>query len=175
MKKFFLTVCSITLSLIGFTQVDYKIEKVDTISKTKAQLYSDTKMFIAENWKSAKNVIQNDDKENGMILIKGTTKQVVSYALSNLEFWYTYNVKFLMKDNKYKIIVEELKYNSGPSAMWDKKAQYLVPQNQFPGYSTSGLPEKNWNRLITSLKDEMQGIVDRYEKYIKAPSVSNDW
>ncbi len=36
---------------------------------TKTHLYSATKMFIAEFWKSAKDVIQNDDKEAGIILI----------------------------------------------------------------------------------------------------------
>ena len=175
MKKIILTIITIISWMIGFTQTNFKIEKIDSVSKTKSQIYSDTKMFIAEFWKSAQNVIQNDDKEAGMILLKGTTKQSVTYALTTLEFWYSYNVKFLMKDNKYKIAVDEIKYQSGPSLLWDKKAQYLVPLDEFPGYSTSGLPEKQWNKLISSLKTEIISIVDNYEKYLKKQSSSNDF
>ena len=175
MKKIILALIAITSSMIGFTQTNFKLEKIDSISKTKSQIYSDTKMFITEFWKSAQNVIQNDDKEAGMILLKGTTKQSVSYALSTLEFWYSYNIKFLMKDNKYKIIADEIKYQSGPSSLWDKKAQYLVPLEKFPGYSTSGLPEKQWNKLISNLKNEIGLIVESYEKYIKKQSPSSDF
>lgn len=175
MKKIILFTIAFITSMMGFTQTNFKSEKIDSISKTKSQIYSDTKMFIAEFWKSAINVIQNDDMEAGMILLKGSTKQSVSYALTPLEFWYSYNVKFLMKDNKYKIIVDEIKYQSGPSSLWDKKAQYLVPLDEFPGYSTSGLPEKQWNKLISNLKTEILSIVDNYEKYIKKQSSSNDF
>ena len=60
---------SLTFNVFG--QQNFQWERTDTISKTKSQLYADTKMFIAEEWKSAQNVIQNDDKETGSILIKG--------------------------------------------------------------------------------------------------------
>ena len=52
-------------------------------------IYSDTKLFIGNYWKSAKDVIQNDDKEGGIILLKGIQLMNVSYALAT--FTYVYN------------------------------------------------------------------------------------
>ncbi len=77
MKKmlFFIAASLITLSSIA--QVDFRWEKIDSVDKSKSQIYSDTKMAIAELWKSAQSVIQNDDKEGGMILVKGASRKAV--------------------------------------------------------------------------------------------------
>ena len=58
---------------LSYSQTNFQWEKIDSVNKSKAQIYSDTKMFIAEVWKSANSVIQNDDKESGLILVKGST------------------------------------------------------------------------------------------------------
>ena len=65
----------------------YKLnEKIDSVNKTKLQIYTDTKMFIAEYWKSAQNVIQNDDKDAGVILIKGSTTKFCTFMLNTHTF-----------------------------------------------------------------------------------------
>jgi len=64
MKKVFI-VLSLCLSQIVFAQNDFKWETIDSTFNSKDQLYSLTKTFIAEKWKSANDVIQNDDKEGG--------------------------------------------------------------------------------------------------------------
>lgn len=150
-----------------------KWSKVDSVSKNKAQIYSDTKMFIADTWKSAQNVIQNDDKESGMILVKGMTKQTCGKGLSAYSFWYSYTVKFLMKDGKYKIVVDNVQFdvNSNPS-MWSNKK--LDIQDTYPGVWKAGIYEGAWNDLMTSLKSEMKSIVDRYDKYIKYTNSSDN-
>ena len=56
MRKLILTSIGIISCMIGFTQTTF--EKIDSVSKNKSQIYSDTKMFIAEYWKSSKDVIQ---------------------------------------------------------------------------------------------------------------------
>ena len=72
MKKIlYLIIAVVFVFDFGFGQENFKWEKSDTIPKTKSQLYSNTKMFIAENWKSAKTVIQNEDIEAGIIFLKG--------------------------------------------------------------------------------------------------------
>lgn len=177
-KLLFTSIAILCIAVSSFAQANFKIEKMDSIAKTKTQIYSDTKMFISEYWKSAKDVIQNDDKEGGTILVKGISKQTVIIGMSSNTFWYQYNVKFLMKEGKYKIIVENVKYERGPSPMWDSSAKYLEPQEQdtFPGLMKAGMSEKRWNELITSLKTEMKNIVDNYEKHIKKPSATTgDW
>jgi hypothetical protein len=181
MKKIslFIAIAILGFTASSFSQTDFKLEKTDSVAKTKSQIYSDTKLFISEYWKSAKDVIQNDDKEGGTILVKGSSKQSVSIGMgSSNTFWYQYNVKFLMKEGKYKIIVENVKYERGPSPMWDSYAKYFEPHEQdtFPGLMKAGMNEKRWNELITSLKTEMKNIVDNYEKQIKKTNTAtSDW
>jgi hypothetical protein len=147
-------------------------EVVDSLSKTKNQIYSDTKMFIADYWKSAQSVIQNDDKDAGMILVKGSTRQPTSVGLGTLYFWYSYTVKFLMKDNKYKLIVENIHYSSGPNSSWNSYSVSASDEN--PGITKSGLSDKSWNMLMLNLRTEMQSIVDSYQTKIKVVAKS-DW
>jgi len=136
-------------------EINFKWEKTDSVAKTKSQIYSDTKMFIAEYWKSAQNVIQNDDKEAGVILVKGLCTITTSAWVND----YTYNVTFKMKENKYKIILDNV--YAGKAHLKDALALADEPDN------------KEQNEL---LKQDLQSIVDSYEEYIKKPSVSNgDW
>lgn len=151
---------------------DFRWEIIDSLPKSKSQIYSDTKMFIADYWKSAQNVIQNDDKDAGMILVKGSTRQSTSVGISNMYFWYSYTIKFLMKDNKYKLIVENVHYSSGPNSNWDSYSVSASDEN--PGISKSGLSDKSWSILMYNLRTEMQSIVDSYQSKIKVVSKS-DW
>jgi hypothetical protein len=73
---------------------NFKWEKMDSVSKTKAQIYTDTKMFISEAWKSAKDVIQNDDKDGGVILVKGISSPKINFMMNAYEYVYKYNVSF---------------------------------------------------------------------------------
>jgi hypothetical protein len=177
MKKILTLFLAITITSV-FSQSPFKVEKTDSIAKTKSQIYGDTKLFISEYWKSAKDVIQNDDKESGVILVKGKTKHSVNMGLGTfVDFWHSYSVKFLMKESKYKIVVENIRYDSGPSVMWNSYASQLEPQEQdnFPGLMKAGMNEKRWTQLMTELKTEMKGIVDDYEKQIKKQTTNGDW
>lgn len=152
---------------------EIKWEKTDSVSKTKAQIYSDTKLFIVDYWKSSKDVTQHDDKDGGIIMVKGLTEAKASVGLSQLIFYYSYTVKFLMKDGKYKIIVQDVLYHRGPSKAWDPYD--LRVQETHPGLGKSGMSKKAWKTLMSSVKTQMEAIVYSYEKYIKSPSLSSDW
>jgi hypothetical protein len=89
-------------TLNSLAQSNFEWVKTDSIQKTKEQIYSATKMFIAETWKSSKEVIQNDDKDGGIILIKGKTEinweQPIKTGMTKMtishDSWYSYNVTF---------------------------------------------------------------------------------
>lgn len=151
-------------------------EKTDSVAKTKAQIYSDTKMFIAITWKSAKNVIQNDDKEGGIILLKGSTTREVFCFGTTWYYVYYYNVTFRMKDNKFKIVIDNLycesAYNS-KGGVPNKIEPFLgdqCPQNVSMGFNTPGIPKKQAISMMASLLNDFQPIVDDYVKYINASS-----
>lgn len=74
---------------VTFGQINFRWEKIDSVAKSKSQIYSDTKMFIAETWKSSKSVIQNDDKENGAVFIEGTVEKIGGTGLRVATYWYS--------------------------------------------------------------------------------------
>lgn len=169
MKKLILTTATVLLITLSFAQTNFRWEKIDSVPKTKEKIYSDTKMFIAEKWKSSKNVIQNDDKEGGAIFIEGTIEKVGGRGLRVANFWYSYNVKFYMKEQKYRIVIENVEFKTSDKPGWTAKVA-----NEWPGGWDCALMKKPWTELMTSLKSDMQQIIDDYAKYIKQPSGVND-
>ena len=160
----------ILILTLSYGQENFKWEKTDSIAKTKSQIYSDTKMFIAETWKSAKNVIQYDDKESGAIFIRGRIKKIAGNASRIADYWYSYSVKFYMKEQKYRIVIENVEFEScSNGGGWIAQVA-----NEYPGAWHCSLWEKQWTELMTFLKMDMQNIIDDYERYIKISNVTND-
>jgi|WetSurMetagenome_2_1015567.scaffolds.fasta_scaffold540464_2 hypothetical protein len=99
MKKIILLICGSLIFAASFGQVNFIWEKTDSIPMTKSQLYSTTKMFIAEFLNSPKEaVILNDDKEAGVIFVKAF---VTTIAEGNNMYIYDYNVTF--KNERWKV------------------------------------------------------------------------
>ncbi len=182
MKKLILTAIAILTITFSFSQTNFQWEKIDSVAKTKAQIYSDTKMFISETWKSAQNVIQNDDKDAGMILVKGASIQTAYYGKGMMgqtyKYIYHYTVKFYMKDGKYKMILDEVKLDK---AYMVGSTYTITPIEPFDGDNCPetgtikhmGCPKKSVIIMMAEFKAELQNIVDSYEKYIKTTSASN--
>jgi hypothetical protein len=180
MKKVILFVCGSLIFAASFGQKNFKWEKTDTIPMTKSQLYSATKMFIAEVWKSAKDVIQNDDKEAGIIMIKGNSIQkfAVHLGFCPMEYIYGYSVTFRMKDNKYKITLDNVACTSAHGGTDYQTARPIEPSLEIPyPLKTGGNISRNKaTEMMQSLKAEFQAIVDDYVIYVKkASSKSDNW
>lgn len=154
-------------------------EKIDSVQKSKEQIYSDTKMFIAEYWKSAQNVIQNDDKEGGTILVKGSLKTINRGAYKTQSLIYSYTVLFLIRDQKYKIVVKNVQYmgcdckDVSSANVWENKE--LNIQSEFPGIWKSNTSKVSWEILMDEVKSYLQQILTEYDKYIKSPSQIDNW
>lgn len=71
MKKL-ISIAIVLMSILPlYSQENFKWDIVTEVpGLSKNELYSITKMFIAKTWKSANNVIQNDDKDAGQILVR---------------------------------------------------------------------------------------------------------
>lgn len=84
----FLTVAVVISALSGCAALEPVSEANKTIESiteapnfTKDQIYTGSKVWIAENFKSAKSVIEYDSKEEGVIIGNGTT----SYPCTGME------------------------------------------------------------------------------------------
>ena len=175
--KMILLVLLAFVSLFSSAQESFKWDIVKESPKTKEQLYSDTKMFIAEAWNSAQSVIQNDDKENGLILVKGISSQTMKIQLVFPTWTFAYTVKFYMKDHKYRIVIDNVNCESANCGVhqWP-----LMPvADNYPeekGGRTTGLNKKRYESLMSDLKQELQTLVDSYQTYMEnINNTDHDW
>ena len=172
----FIAIVSMITS-VAFSQEFLSWSAVDTISKSKDILYSDAKNLIATNWKSSKSVIQLDDKENGQIMIKGVVKQNITSLGFTLpgNVYYNYTINFLFKDNKFKITLNNVGYES--ETLGRGWGNYLIntPQPEYPGAKVCGMQKKDYNKLIERLKNDLQGLFDLCVAELKKETKNDDW
>lgn len=93
------------------------IQKVITLdSTTSKEIYQRAKLYFAEAYKSAKDVIQLDDAEQGVIVGKAFTKETytVMLAIAELEVWYMLRVE--CKEGRYRYTIENVKTTNNIAA-----------------------------------------------------------
>jgi hypothetical protein len=180
MKKFiFLFTCCL-IATIGLTQenvltilplkdgkVNYSgVVNVDSVNKT--ELYNRAKHWLVETYKSAKDVIQIDDKENGEVIGKVFFEIYWTntfYSGLNINIWHT--LKIQVKDGrfryeitdfsvKYSYIYHGLNYVDAPLETWN-----------------SARPE-NLKKVLLHVDEKMQEMVLSLKNYMKKP-MNNNW
>lgn len=91
-------------------KVNYsEVVTVDSSSK-KDVLYGKSKLWFANTFKSSNNVVQLDDKENGIILGKGTIIKNEVKGLTNIRKTWNFTIKIQVKDGKYKAEIYDINY-----------------------------------------------------------------
>lgn len=77
---------------------------VQADSMSAKSLQSRAKLFVAEAFKSAKDVTQMDDPDGGIIMVKGTMAPVIKAPLlGHIEYGYvSFTIKIQVKDGRYK-------------------------------------------------------------------------
>ena len=175
-SKTLLTLTFILIGLVSFGQSNFKWDVItDSLENNKSELYSKTKLFIGETWKSAQDVIQNDDKEAGVILIKGVSVQNLYYQMNDHRWTFNYTIKFMIKDNKCRILIEDVYCSAARVAQYEWP--HMPVSDTYPeskGLKITGVNEERYLTIMTSLKLELQSIADSYTAAVKKPLVTND-
>lgn len=172
MKKTIISLLMTTLSVVCFSQENFKWDVRDSVILSKDKIYSETKLFIADYWKSAQNVIQSDDKESGIILIKGNCIINQNFSLLNHTYIFPYTVKFYMKDRKYRIVIDNVYCES---AYCDDVKWPLLPVSyEYPGYFKTSLSKDRFIKIIDELKFNLDRIVSEYKNAIQNKNNTND-
>ena len=85
-------------------------EEIDSLSNgIKADLYNKSKVWFVNTFKSAKAVLQMDDKEAGNIMGKGLTGLDIGNVMTgSLRSYINYTININLKDNKYRIQVYDI-------------------------------------------------------------------
>ena len=175
LKLAFIVVASM-MSLNAISQVNFEWDMIDTTTLDKEPLYNSTKLFILENWKSGKDVIHEDNKEGGLILVKATNEQEFSYQMEQYKYEFTYNVQFRFKEGKYRVIIDNVVCIHGQRT-WAELPPVPVG-DEYPknGPMVTRLSKKKYLELMNNLRQVLQDVVDNYGAYLNKENTSNnDW
>lgn len=157
-----------------FGQTDYQWKIKNDVNKTQSEIYSLTKQFIGVTWKSAQDVIQNDDKEGGVVLVKGLTHSIsFEHMRATYAYRYSYNVIFKMKDGKYLFEINNVMCHSTIGSSFDNKLFIEPHEKEKCEYSTKKFGEK-CDYLMSELKLELQAIADAYVKSMSSENLNDD-
>jgi hypothetical protein len=167
-NQFFLLIF-ILMSLSSNAQDGFKWDRIDSVPKSKKELFSQTKMFIAEKWRSANHVIQNADEEAGIIVIKATysnTKTVMVYAAT---VYFNYTAIFYVKDGKCRIVVENI-YSTHTTRAGSTYDVNMPIADKFPtekGMKLTNMTKSSYEEMMKELKIDISAIVDGYSEYLR--------
>ena len=143
----------------------------------KDDLYKNAKVFFANEFKSAINVIQYDDRNEGKIIGKGFFYIETKKTLMLTPLLYKWNVYFTVqvecKDDKYRYTLYDFDI---------KQSIYDTPSNEMTfdiAYSKAnkGAYHTIFTNLINESSDSFKSVISSLSNYMssKANLVNNDF
>jgi len=181
MRKYFIAIVLAITNVNLWAQKDFKWDIITESSKTQAQLYADVKNFINRAWEAAgKNIVQEDEAK-GFIFAKGNVQLSVGARLAPRMYNFEYDVKFYVKDNKYRIVIDNVFCNSAQMTGGHNTVEVPRPDvaDTYPekkGRKLTGMNKKNYEDMIYRLKSEIQITADSYLKYMSSDvEIDTDW
>lgn len=179
MKKITLTIVCLIAAMAAFAQEPVASETKD-VEATKAQLFSFTKMFVADKWQNANNALVNADEEAGVVQIKSDTQMTIKQGMGiGCIYDYSYSVRIRIKDNRYKIEIYDIVCTNAKQV--GMGSSYSVPHLEYfegeePLCKTQsmgkGANKKQAKQIMDDLRSEFTEIISSYSSYIE--SNSND-
>lgn len=141
------------ISLLSFSQVQEEYTNMyenDTCKQS--LLYSKSKMYIVDIFKSANNVIQNDDPAYGTIVCKGTVE--------TMGYYFSFTLKIKVKDGASKITISDI-YNSSAPYKYSK-----LNMNKYEGIWKNNVTKKQYSNIMSSVHRQLDGIVEDYDNFM---------
>jgi hypothetical protein len=105
--------------------IDYT-EAVPVEGVSKADLFTRAKLWLAGSFKSAKDVVQTEDKDAGIIVGKGYSPISLTFFGHAVPYQLHYTLKLNFKDGKYKYELTDLYFQNEPDAATSFKT-YKIP------------------------------------------------
>jgi hypothetical protein len=160
-------------------QQNFEWDVAGECTKTKEQLYSDSKIFVAIAFKSAQNVIQNDDKDGGNIIVKGIVPaKIVNKFGYTHEYLYRCTITLMFKENKFRIKVNNVSCELAPTYTFQGQISNLpcVPMFEGTNAPLKGAA-KQQIKLRDNLRQSIQDFVNFYVASMKSEvnSSTEEW
>ena len=171
-------------SYFAFGQVKFPVNdkgeieytEVVTVDSTSAdKLYSRAKLSIAEMFKSAQNVIQNDDPTNKQILIKGSIRADYSWnPMATCRAHVDFTMIIFCKDNRFKFSIKPSDHVFEPSCKLSGGGGYLL--NEKPSCGTFNMPKSYWEEIKLNADKDFKTFIETLKKKMATDlGGGNDW
>lgn len=180
MKNMFLSIILfIAFSPISMSQTIVKVDSVsneivysDIVvvnSVSKNDLYVNVKQWISSEFNSTKSVIDLDDRETGIIVLKPLIPIYANYMSTRyLSANISYVFTIYLKDGKYKYVANNFYHD-------------FVPGSSIPGYGncsnmlkpTNKLYKKEYDKILIAIDSNMRLIESSLKSYLDK-SISGD-
>ncbi|WOE32745.1 MULTISPECIES: DUF4468 domain-containing protein [unclassified Acinetobacter] len=142
------------------------VEVIEVPNKTKDQIFEGSKIWIAQSFKSANNVIQYADKDSGSIIGKGNIQYpcdgfIDCGAFGNDKVNFT--IKIDSKDNKARVAISDI-----------TRTNLTYVQG---GYNANMGKEAPINLIEHQQKIEvkLKNVIDQYRTAITSSSLNDNW
>jgi hypothetical protein len=157
-KTLILAIISLCVSGL-FAQEKLSFEKVipvDSIKKN--ELYNGLKEWIGMDFVSAKNVIEVDDKDAGLIIVN----PLKDYSFGKLQYIcydgnIRYSIKIQIKDGRFKVVVTNFMHDINPGNGANCKLGLITTALEYEGATGFGMKSYS-NKVWLDLKSKCELI-----------------
>lgn len=142
---------------IALPMKDDKIfyEQVDSAAGVgKDQLFTRAKLWMANAFESAKNVIQMDDKEAGMLVGKGYFN-IHSTGIASATWPCNFTISLTAKDGRYRVQLYNFNYGEGNHSM---ESVYDAYKKGKMKKATGAMLKEMDNQALEMIKDLNQKV-----------------
>lgn len=158
-------------------------EVVEVLNSSKENLYSKGKIWFVDNFRSADDVLQMDDKEAGVLIGKGYRDIYVdTKIMGSIQKYKTrafYTIKIQIKEGKYKLDIYDIYYYSYPTSGVSVGTSYIAGQPATMYYpetlflNTENTQKKRFDVLMNSYKKETLGLIKSLSLSVKDAMTKN--
>lgn len=147
-----------------------------------SELYKRAKIWLVDAFKSSKDVIQNDDKDNNIVIGKGFFSGIGHNQLvKNPRYWFT--IRIDSKDGRYRYSISDIIYEFdvvvqgttfpnkedfsqwGASSALKDKYQEALNKKFKPGKELNEKQQKEYEELKSKYSNELQAQYDALSIY----------
>ena len=148
--------------LISYTEV---VKLTDSTSKN--ELFSRAKTCFAYVFKSSKNVIQNEDKDAGIIIGKATIKAHARALGSDYDGGFVnFTITIVCKDGRYKYTITDFVHEGTGSKM--------PSGGNLENKSVGTWTNRQWNLMKSQTDTEVKNLISSIKSEMRKPSPQND-
>lgn len=147
-------------------KMDDLTEIIDVPNKTKDQIFEGSKIWIAQSFKSANNVIQYADKDTGSIIGKGNIQYPCDGFIDCGAFGkdiVNFTIKIDIKNDKARVVISDIKRTNltyvqgGYNANLGRESPINIVEHQ--------------QKITVKLKN----VVDQYKVAITSSNANDNW